>query len=39
MIKIVVMGCGRISEKHCELLGKGHIKGAHDLSAYAILIF
>ncbi len=28
MIKIVLMGCGRISEKHSELLGKGHIKGA-----------
>ena len=28
MIKIVLMGCGRISKKHSELIGGGHIKGA-----------
>tara|TARA_B100001057_G_C22747340_1_gene910272 strand:+ start:74 stop:1105 length:1032 start_codon:yes stop_codon:yes gene_type:complete len=28
MIKIVLMGCGRIAKKHSEILGGGHIKGA-----------
>ena len=27
-IKVSLIGCGRISKRHAELLGKGHIKGA-----------
>ena len=28
MIRIAILGCGRISKRHCELLGGGLVKGA-----------
>ena len=28
MLKFVIIGCGRISKRHSDLLGGGEIKGA-----------
>ena len=28
MIRIAIVGCGRIAKRHAELLGKGHVSGA-----------
>ncbi len=28
MLRIAIVGCGRIAKRHCELLGGGHIVGA-----------
>lgn len=28
MLKVALLGCGRIAQRHAELLGSGHIKGA-----------